>query len=502
MLGVAGGSPISTGAEPGPLHCIQFERDPLVSGVAFSPDGQTAYVLVKDNAINLWEILAYHWPEVGGAAVAVSVVALLFVFWRVARKPQLPGEPHCRRCNYCLKGAVSDRCPECSAPIKRPIVGRTMRRRLVWIAPSVSVVVIVYATLWLSGLSRTGAIRTWLDWWSYDIEKLALDRGINLSSWNRVVDRIYEIDVIGGTIRRTLATRYAASLDFGIVGTPDGEGLILPIAEGERLALVSTRTGAIRRTLRNPVATDADDVWEQVAGFDEESSVAYVVAVDESAARTKLMRWDLKDGASSVVLDLDADTGINSIGRSDVFPHRLYRIPGPRPRFLELKGDRSFDDVKVSAEARVIDLSGGATIPSASFVAPLTPGLAPGFSADGEFAFFGNCDSGFVRVALSTGSTGIVPRSGSPGLTPCNMAHYGRMVLHGYAKRSTGRPMETRFLIADLESGDWIARSGPEVPPLDIWVAPRGQFFAAWSFLSLSNYEKGILFYDTQSNAE
>jgi hypothetical protein len=108
-------------------------------GLALAPDGQSVFHVEEVRHVNVWGLLAFHWPEwsvglacIGGAAVGLTL-------WRRARLRRVwePGEPYCRKCGYRLTGLTADRCPECgrdvTVPRSRIIAGPrwgTMRKRL------------------------------------------------------------------------------------------------------------------------------------------------------------------------------------------------------------------------------------------------------------------------------------------------------------------------------------------------------------------------------------
>ena len=77
-------------ADPGPLHRIQLPGNPYIRSAAFSPDGETLYVLINDQAINLWELLLHFWPEFGGGLTALAAIIFLIALRRIVRTPAPP----------------------------------------------------------------------------------------------------------------------------------------------------------------------------------------------------------------------------------------------------------------------------------------------------------------------------------------------------------------------------------------------------------------------------
>ncbi|MFI5379675.1 MAG: hypothetical protein ACHRHE_10285 [Tepidisphaerales bacterium] len=116
-------------------------------------------------------MLVYYWPEAAG-----GLVALLTLWWiaRVARRPQVPGEQHCRCCNYLLKGLLSGRCPECGTYLtpRNRLAGRRRWPRV--LGALVFLLVGAGGYFWAGPrLPRQGSVSTRLDWTSMSIAEWA-----------------------------------------------------------------------------------------------------------------------------------------------------------------------------------------------------------------------------------------------------------------------------------------------------------------------------------------
>ncbi|MCC7343272.1 MAG: hypothetical protein IT170_19490 [Bryobacterales bacterium] len=462
----------------------------MIFTAGFSPDGTTLYAVGEVQAINLWEMLAYYWPEIGGTIVAITVLLFLIVLRRVLRTPRLPGQPHCRRCNYCLKGAASDRCPECFTPTKSPRRGRTTRRRLLPLSLLTAIMLVGYASPWIFWLPRTGWFGASLRWWSHDLEGLALKRNINLSAWRRPVGFVYAIDVIGGTVtRRFEITLTGFMLHFDITVTPDGTGLLVPLPDG--LALLDARTGRTLRTLPSPVPTSNTSCFRQFVGFDDTGQEAYVVILDEAADRTRLLRWNMETNECSCLLEVKCDTVTPwPATQPQKWPHWLYKVPGGTPRFLELEsglaGMSRRDGSLSTMKARYhIFGTNNEHVFSVDFVAP-EPKCGPGFSSDGARTFFLDFNAGLMPFFLASGEAEddrALSGHGLLGHTPCDQAQIGRMVVVVRVEQESSRRRD--FAVADLDSREWIGRftSPPENGFTRIIVAPNKEFFAATAFV-------------------
>jgi len=208
---------------------ITYLETPRINSAVFSADGKTIYILTIGKSINVWAVLVYCWPEILGAIVLLSALAFTIIVRRVVRRKQDKGRPYCRPCGYCLQSLVGDRCPECGVDVsvKKPIMGRSTRRRILPWGVACAMVVGGYAALHVAQVSRRGAASAWLNWWSFDLLSWATD---NNKPWlikrASFVNRVLEVDVgTGETIRTIIARRGYAQLP--LVRSPDGLRLFL-----------------------------------------------------------------------------------------------------------------------------------------------------------------------------------------------------------------------------------------------------------------------------------
>ena len=505
-------------AEYRPMHRLRFPGSPYVQSAAFSRDGNTLFVHVNADAINVWELLVYYWPEILGAGTAATALVCSLILWRILRRRRFVGEPHCRRCNYCLKGLSSDRCPECGTPVERPVIGRPMWRRTLPFALPLALVLIAYGSLWALRTPRSGSASMWLHWWSYDLHDWAQQKGVSLTQWQKNVDRIIEVDVATGKTQRTLITRSNRLHTWcPLAVTPDGDGLLMTLDSSDRLALVSTRSGRVRCTLAHgdssPTRTSR---WQQIAGFDDAGRIAYVVVLDEPAKRTKLLEWDLRSGSSAVLIETDADVVASRSGRLVPWARRFYKVPGSGPpRFLEMPSSMGIGADKSPVELRVHDTGGSRHAP-VEFATSLWAHSTPGFSSNGERVY--------VHASSSvSGLAGFDLGSGEP-LAGLNAPQWHHILFESCCDQPRGRLIVAGtwhrlemiragllnahphvFLVCDLDARRWIGRY---VQPSDgiyhtLWVSPDGRYFAAYGFLKDSKkggrYQHDLLIYDLRS---
>ena len=154
--------PATQPAPTPPDRVIVIQKGAPVSVLGFSEHGKSIYIHAEVEQVNVWGLMVYYWPE-----VAAGIVALLALRWliRVARTKQYPGEEHCRRCNYLVKGLLSDRCPECGTELtkRNRVAGR---RRWPRVAMALTLVMVAAGGyFWASRhVPRSGRASEWFDW--------------------------------------------------------------------------------------------------------------------------------------------------------------------------------------------------------------------------------------------------------------------------------------------------------------------------------------------------
>lgn len=505
------------------MHRLRFPGNPYVGSAAFAADGERLFVHVDGQAVNAWEILVYYWPEGLGAVTAATVLFCSIALRRISRRKRFVGAPHCRRCNYCLTGCTSGRCPECGNAVVRPIRGRPMWLRALPFVLPLAIVVAGYGSLWILRAPRAGYVATWVNWWSYDLHDWARDKGVSLTRWLRQVDRILEVDVESGQTLRTLITRPNRLHPWcPVTVTPDGSGLLMTIDDGDRLALVSTRSGSVMRTLAyGDFASVRTSRWTQIAGFDDAGRTVYIVLLDKPEKKTVLLAWNLRSGESSKLLEVDADIVQSQNGPAAPWARRFYQVPGSIPeRFLELPHSMAVGNRGTPTEFNV---RGGADLQRivCRFAKAIWGHSAPSFTSDGRRVYLhgSGFGEGLVAFELETGTA--LPALHAPpfhniSFQVSKTPQRGWVVIHG-----SGRPRPAKnllslftsaffrtdvFLVADLDQRSWIGRydQPPEGIYLNLFASPDGRFFAANGFLRNSKgaggrYQQELLIYDLRS---
>jgi len=480
------GSPSNAGA---PLLTYPLQDRP--APFALAPDGQTLYVQQSGNTLNVWRVIFFYWPEwLGGVMALLALVTLLSMF-RIKRRQRLIGEPYCRRCNYCLKGCPSDRCPECGAPTRRPVIGRSVRRRLVAALVPLVVALTAYGSM-LATLRRP--LFSWkrLPWQIGFYSSRPTFGGPTWLLFYESIDRIVAVDVHTGA-ERVVMTRWIGRPGLADV-TPDGRYLI--IVENDKLQLIDVTTGRPRWARERELIAYRSGA--HLAGIDDDGRRAYVVSLDEAAHRTKLVAWDLQTGTAETLLDAPVDqTQLGAGGPTNEHSRRLFQIPGPgAARFVELPNELSLSDI---TECRV-RVAGDAGTPAVTFQIPGRRVARPVFTSDGRRAYF--LTDGLIAEMrgfdLTTGSA--VPSILQPGLRAFSPPYAGP-VADARGDRMVAS-LWLCFRVYDLEAGKWLEayEHGCEILCDDLRISADGRYFAARNFRELNGIpRREIWVYPLQS---
>lgn len=367
---------ISDGAiEP---YCeITYLESPRIRGAVFSADGKTIYILTYWKAINVWAILVYWWPEVLGALAVLSVAAFTVFVRKIVRQTQDKGRPYCRQCGYCLQSLVGDRCPECgvNVSVKKPVIGRSTRRRILPWSVACAMIVGGYAALHVAQVSRRGTASAWLNWWSFDLLSWATDNNKPwLISRASFVNRVLEVDVgTGETIRTIFAGGEYGQLP--LVRSPDGLRLFLT-ADRSELWMLDVPSGRVSRTLL------VEGSLESVGGFSDDGETIYVTVLDRDAEVTRLMAWDWDTDEKVILLELDAEVHRTGYGQRMLQAQRFYRVPGRDPRLM-IQYPHGYGVHQNTVELVVRDLDADAAAVG-MISTTIWPRSSPMFSDDGE----------------------------------------------------------------------------------------------------------------------
>lgn len=500
-----------------PTHRVRFPGSPNIRGITFSADGHSIFVHLQDLAINLWEVLVYYWPEVLGTLTAVTTIVCTIALWRITHRKRLVGEPHCRQCNYCLKGCESERCPECGAQIKRPVIGRSMRRRTWPFAAPLVFMLALYGSLWLLRVPRSGYVRDWIHWWSYGLAAWACESNSPLADrWGRLVNRIVEVDVATGELLETSVTWGSSQLvGFPITLTPDGAHLLMTLQDHDRLSLISTRSGrVVKRLSYGKWPKRRISRWRQVAGFDDAGKTVYLVAFDQKGHKTYLLAWEWQSDQTTVLLESDAETQSSKPGPTTL-PREYHYIPGTSPpHFLELPasyrvGDEAIEIlVRDSSQPNRVVTRFSTTL-WAYFDTPISP--------DGKSVFVYRRDSenALTEFDLSTGAfLSIINAPAGHRYGPGQTDKSRRLlVVTGECLLPTSRrlpygagdqPGAPVFLVRDMVRKRWVGRYA--VPehwlPREPCVSPDGCRFAAWGCEVGDWGNDGLLIYELRSSPQ
>ncbi len=414
-----------------PTHRFRLPESDSVRGAVFAPDGETLYVHLHIEAINVWALGVHYWPELLiGAAVLAVLVAAVWVR-RALRRP--------RHADRSLRRGLT-----------RPIA-------LCMVVCAVPVVLLV------ADVPRDGRVQSWRQWWSADLCDWAQRHD---AAWllccKASADRIVEVDIGGLRVRGTVFTR-GGYVEHPLVISPDGRFLLF-FQDGKGLIQRRVSTGGAIRVFRPPWATHRHSQrnFVGVAGFSADGQTAYCVWVTWQGRTTELYACDLDSGGMDLVLKLDAEVrqGFSPdsalvMGQRFVF----LATSDSAGRLLELPGPYATDEGQPS-DVRLRGLDDPERIVR-SFSAPIRRFDTPAFSPDGSIMYIRDVGSAdIIAVDLADGE----PRrlSGDAGLEPgvlprgLVIAAAGRLLLvHG---SPLDDPRRATVWIYDLRRNAWAGR--------------------------------------------
>jgi hypothetical protein len=331
-----------------------------VRSAVFAPDRPSIYVHLNMEVFDAWRALVWYWPEVLGAALGVATIAALLIAWRVARRRQVAGAPHCRRCNYDLSPQVERgergkfrppadegaRCPECGVLIARarPVRGRRTWVRLSPLAAAWAVLAGGYGAMLIAGVAREGRATYWFDWSSASLAgSIKAHQLGGLAKFIVTGDRVVEVDLRTGKVSRVVTTRRSRTW-CEISVTPDGSGLILAGDERGTLQLIGTRTGRRKSAVHLPgPGHPMGSRWRTVVGYSPDGKSAYVQWEGEQSEFSGIGAWDL---ATNRVVALAQTPGFkrDAYWYSRPFLVRAGSMPAvvSYPSFMEAFPQKSF----------------------------------------------------------------------------------------------------------------------------------------------------------------
>lgn len=365
ITSVALTAPAATGARASeplviePLHTLTFSASSDIYQIALTPDGRELFVQLATNAINLSALPLMYWPELGGAIVALVLLWGALRIRRVLKAPQRVGEPHCRRCGYCLTGCPSERCPECGRATRRVRIGRGFLRRT-WAASTLMALVAgPYAAAWATQAPRSGLLSGRFAWYSEQAADWVARH--KLDDWfpkpSKYLSRILVIDPASGqTLRRLPALRYLDLFGFSMETTPDGRGLFVrrPTFGGAtrrsgEILMLDSQSGAVRARLpgSDSAVSEGRDGSRQILGFSPDNGAAYVRLLDRDARKTRIVRWQLDNGRTRVLLEREAEVH-GTRGGEMILPPRFILVSADPLRVFEAPAGHGVKDEPVT----------------------------------------------------------------------------------------------------------------------------------------------------------
>ncbi len=293
-----------------PLHYIPFDGPHEARDVLFLDEAGRAIVHSHIEAINLWEVLVFIWPEVLGTLAGLWLLVALWIVWYRAHRPRRRGVLFCRRCNYEL-GKAEDReqllvakavCTECGRDITPRLLvpGRSQRWRVlrplvVGLLPAIGLGVLLLVV----GLSRSGAAVRWFSLPSIRASELTAERGWTwFDGFRRSTDRFEEWDLETGQRLRMIRTGPGRTYTRARL-TADCSGLIVGGERSSLLVCIDTATGRVRSKLKLPAVSMMAFGEYAIASHPDEAETVFVLVLDRNAEQHVLYSWNTRSGVSA-----------------------------------------------------------------------------------------------------------------------------------------------------------------------------------------------------------
>jgi hypothetical protein len=497
-----------------PAAEIAFPQSGFIQA-AFGRDSSTLIVQTDENAINLFGLGVHFWPEILGGLTFLLVLWALLRWWRASRTPRLAGQPHCRRCGYCLTGLTEDRCPECGTPPskRRPIIGRSLKRRVGPLLTLACIAALGYGALWAFQVPRGGYINRLISIWSPEWYEAARQR--NATFLDRIIlqhggstIRLAEYDAASGKERRLIRHLRGATLSDCLAISSAGNVAWTTSDSQTKLSVLSVADGSILREFALPSRFQGVATWHQIAGIQPDGTTAIAVIHDKALDKSVIVAADRTTGDVTVLFEVDAAVSAGS-GANRPVPGKFSLVPGNGPLRLVEARDASVrkPDEPLKRDLHAILLlhefrDGHLT--SREFPDCFIMPDAPAFTADGRCALIqtkfdsarpvrwdlqslepvGYQSSGFSRGSMQW----TRPRTDTRGARPqFRMAPFGGIAYCSAQQRSYSvqvtRDRDRKFQIGVYgeQSEAWIqtCRFPYGMPPRALRVSPDGRRLVA-----------------------
>jgi hypothetical protein len=300
--------------------------------MAADADGGSIYILTTEPSINLWKSLVYCWPEIG---TALGCVAALLLVRRIAQRPQVVGELHCRHCNYLLKNIQPERCPECGSALTRR--NTMLGSGRAWQISILATLIFVYLLIYLvGGLTdvRQGEAGEWLDWRSTRLAQNPAAR-----KWPRFIGVANEpyyfvlrVDTDTGAIEKI-----AIDARDDLRGmTPDHDGNILAMWGDKGVYQYDLHSGGRLHDMRLDDVLDRARWADRIisACFSPNAETAYVLL-----SRDRVEKWDIVHRSTEVLRELRGPDANRVQYSTLVRVGPRIALKTPYDRFLVIEGD-------------------------------------------------------------------------------------------------------------------------------------------------------------------
>ena len=155
---------------------------------------------------NVWAVPAYFGRELIAAPAVLIGLLVARRMVRLMRRRWTIGEPHCRRCGYCLSKLTSDRCPECGTGLTAgtSVIARPVGRRVALGVTVAALLLLTYPAMYIAHVGRVVHPLWPRPLWSLSLGRFTDRYWANTPPGKALVlqgSRIVEKDFDGNTVR-------------------------------------------------------------------------------------------------------------------------------------------------------------------------------------------------------------------------------------------------------------------------------------------------------------
>lgn len=265
------------------------------------------YAVVIKQPFDLWTAAVEYWPISSAVVLGLPAIIGALVMARILGRRQFPGQPHCRRCNYCLCGVSSDYCPECGQPQgpRGPVRGRTTGRRIILPLFVIGITIAIGSTLWFVG---DPAIQKHHADFSLPIPGLRdLLEPLNIGVFKECRSTRQEFSSIDPATGRLGQPFYRCRgyMAFPPRLCPDRASFVVSTGSTEGgVKIVDKNDGSVNARIESDSRSSWGDAgYYNVLSISPDAQRVVLAYFDIAAEKASLVEWSVPDGNTHTLLD-------------------------------------------------------------------------------------------------------------------------------------------------------------------------------------------------------